>query len=852
MNRIWKWFLCLAVIFSLMPGSMMYAAEPDPVPPVARDMAISTKENTPILKVQADAEGDGSNALLYYVVEEPKHGMLDFLEHGVFSYEPNEGFTGTDTFRYKAKQGQIESNIATVTITVEPQAGGNRAPKANDLQVNTIEETTVNGQLTATDEDGDSLSFSMDSQPKKGELSFDTQTGAFRYTPRSGEVGSDSFTYHVFDGNVNSNVATVTIVIEEKLNHPPVASNLAVTTMERMPVKMLIEATDEDGDALSYEVVDQPQKGELQFFSSGLFLYVPGDGMTGKDEFTYIARDRKGQSNLAKVEITVQKLDNGNHAPFAFDVGVLAVNMMPVTGFLKGTDPDRDALRYELVDAPGFGSVQLNSESGEFTYAAGPWAEGADSFTYRVTDGKLYSDYAQVLITIQKVQNTPPHANDMSITTKVGKPVSGKVTATDKENDVLSFGIVDQGTKGLVTLDAGTGSFTYTPEQGKTGKDTFVFIVNDRYNYSNQGTVTIQIDEDTEIPQVVVSNLTLQTKPSKSVQARLTASAPQGSAISYQLVSEPTKQATVSIVGDMFTYTPKAGTTGTDVLRYQATVGENQSNIGTITIKIGNPPPAYYPVTAVELDKTRITMKKDGGSVSLQAKVSPSYATNQAVTWKSSAPQIASVDQNGRVTARAKGEAVITVTTVDGNLTATCVVIVIADPEVVRLEAVDKGLLLKPDQSFVPKVYAVYDDGERVNITNDRQNITYQSSNTSIVSVKGALLRTGSKEGEAVLTIRYAGVETDVVVIVTKSKLKSLKPSVKKLELGVGEVETVSLNVYLSNGKTIDVTKLATWKSSNPQVATVEGGMVTAREKGVVSLTASFGGRKVVVRVIIP
>ena len=81
------------------------------------------------------------------------------------------------------------------------------------------------------------------------------------------------------------------------------------------------------------------------------------------------------------------------------------------------------------------------------------------------------------------------------------------------------------------------------------------------------------------------------------------------------------------------------------------------------------------PVTGVSLNKSETTLTV-GGTAQLTATVTPTNATNQNVTWESSNPSVATVDESGKVTAVAPGEATITVTTADGNHAATCAVIV--------------------------------------------------------------------------------------------------------------------------------------------------------------------------------
>ena len=129
---------------------------------------------------------------------------------------------------------------------------------------------------------------------------------------------------------------------------------------------------------------------------------------------------------------------------------------------------------------------------------------------------------------------------------------------------------------------------------------------------------------------------------------------------------------------------------GSVTLREDLTIGEGESlNIpdgarlntdGKLTVDGGtlNGTPSgdvTYKVTDVSLNKTSLTLT-EGGSETLAATITPNNATNQNVTWKSSNPSVATVDESGKVTAVAPGEATITVTTEDGSKTATCTVIV--------------------------------------------------------------------------------------------------------------------------------------------------------------------------------
>ena len=131
-----------------------------------------------------------------------------------------------------------------------------------------------------------------------------------------------------------------------------------------------------------------------------------------------------------------------------------------------------------------------------------------------------------------------------------------------------------------------------------------------------------------------------------------------------------------------FTFTVKAeNSVGNDSKKYELTI---------------DPKPTVT-VTGVKLDQTKLPLYT-GESKTLTATVAPDNATNKTVTWSSNNEAVATVDQNGTVTAKSAGTAIITVTTTDGEKTATCTVTVTdktytisADPTALNFGSVYTG-----------------------------------------------------------------------------------------------------------------------------------------------------------------
>src|SRR5437879_8284588 len=120
------------------------------------------------------------------------------------TYTSAAGYFGPDSFTFKANDGTVDSAAATVSVTV---VHVNHAPVADAQAVTTAEDTAKAIVLTATDADGDMLTYSVVAGPAHGALSGVAPN--LTYTPAANYNGADSFTFKANDGTVNSNVATV-------------------------------------------------------------------------------------------------------------------------------------------------------------------------------------------------------------------------------------------------------------------------------------------------------------------------------------------------------------------------------------------------------------------------------------------------------------------------------------------------------------------------------------------------------------------------------------------------------------------------------------------------------------------
>ena len=376
-------------------------------PPVANNDSYSTAENTQLNVGAPGVLGNDNDPdqdqLTAQMVSGPSSGTANLNTDGSFTYDPDPGFNGQDLFTYRANDGQANSNVATVTITVDST---NSPPVADDQDVSTDQESQLDITLTASDDEDPpgSLDFYISSLPLHGGLSGNSGSSSsmLKYMPEPGFSGLDSFSFIVRDtAGAFSNEATVDITVNASPpgNNPPSANNQNVETGEDTSKDITLTATDPDADPLTYQLTSLPQHGSLSGALPDL-TYIPDDDYNGLDSFTFKANDGTEDSNEATISITVNAV---NDDPDAVNDSDTTTQETPVIISVLDNDTDVDG------DTPTVSSADTQSENGgtvtdnqdgTLTYTPPPGFTGDDTFSYEIIDGNGGFDSATVTVSV--------------------------------------------------------------------------------------------------------------------------------------------------------------------------------------------------------------------------------------------------------------------------------------------------------------------------------------------------------------------------------------------------------------------------------------------------------------------
>ncbi len=552
------------------------------VPDAVDDSASTAYQSATTIPVLVnDTDGDGDALTVAVGATSTKGGTLSVSAAGVVTYTPPAGFAGSDTFTYTVDDGHGGTDSATVTVNVglpgAPAAGADAytTPYGTEL--------TVAAPGVLSNDSGTGIGVTSTGSPAHGSVTIGSN-GALSYTPNSGWAGDDTFSYTVTDAFGRTATAAVTVTT----SRPPApnATNDNPSTPYATPLVLAGPGVlgNDSGTGITVTGTGTPAHGSVTILADGSLSYTPAVGWAGDDAFTYTITDAFGRTSTGTITVTTQRppaptaSDDAYATPYGTDLKVAAPGVVANdsgTG-LTVTDPG----------APAHGSVTIDAD-GTLDYSPDTGWAGDDTFTYEVTDAFGRTSTASVTVSTA-LPGAPAGAPD-SYTTPYGTQlvVGGTGLLGNDAGTGVSLTGAGPAAHGTVTAQP-DGSFTYAPDAGWAGDDSFEYTITDAFGRTSTSTAT------------VTTNLPAKPGASDDSYATpygtdLTVGAPgvlgndTGTGIDV-LESEPAAHGTVSVLSDgSLTYTPEAGWAGDDTFGYTVTDAFGRTSTASITITTALP-----------------------------------------------------------------------------------------------------------------------------------------------------------------------------------------------------------------------------------------------------------------------
>jgi len=456
----------------------------------------------------------------------------------------------TNTGSFPSNAGLIRPGLFGVYRNDVPTAGGDQTPNSIVL-MNSVDHGTL-------DLDGD---------------------GGFHYVPEVGYSGNDTFEYRYATDDGESNTATVTLVVG---NGSYIATNDDYVTAPDTPLVVSAPGASSNDSEIAYfgfQVTNNVDHGTLAqpgLLSSGGFTYTPDPGFVGVDTFTYRFRPVPfgPYSNTATVTIIV------GDPPVAEDNDYWVnanTHLHAAAPGVLGNDTGTGTLT--VVGDVAHGTLDLHAD-GSFDYNPTTDFVGIDSFTYRLTDPvTTLSDVATVTIEVRPVASNDAYETPAETLLTVDAP---GIFADDTPSDGANPNLTDDVDNGTLTLNS-DGSFTYLPDAGFVGVDTFSYSFESAELDSNEATVTITVtpvavDDELTVPQCEdVQLLTLGNDVGVDP------------VLSVPSIVAPTGHGTLTAADDpigSLVYDPDDDFVGDDTFTYTFESAGLVSNVATVTIHV--------------------------------------------------------------------------------------------------------------------------------------------------------------------------------------------------------------------------------------------------------------------------
>lgn len=316
--------------------------------------------------------------------------------------------------------------------------------------------------------------------------------GSFTYDSRSNFAGDDYFQYKACEYAAQTVCSTPVWVkaTVSPVDDKPVGYADSYAAKEDTPLTVYVadgvlkNDWDAERDYLVAKVIQAPKSGTLSASTGGGFTYTPNADYSGTDTFYYQACEYKNQSLCSAT--TAAKIDVAavNDAPKPQADSFVAREDTTFTApaasglLLNDKDPEGDRLTVDgLASGPAHGTATVNPD-GSFTYKPNANFKGADTFTYRVTDGTATA----TAVATMNVANTndPPRGVGDAFRTNEDTPLSVPAASgvlrndSDPDGDTLSARIYTNPRHGKLTLYS-NGAYTYAPYANYSGTDYFYY-----------------------------------------------------------------------------------------------------------------------------------------------------------------------------------------------------------------------------------------------------------------------------------------------------------------------------------------------------------------------------------------
>ncbi|MCR9204312.1 MAG: Ig-like domain-containing protein, partial [Halobacteriovoraceae bacterium] len=427
---------------------------------------------------------DSGQSHLYQITRDPLGGVI--IPGGFwgnrFSYVPNEGFSGPDSFEVTVIDSGIPSLQSIIEVPLNVTI--NSPPNPTDYSLEVLAGLNTGVTINANDIDRGQLHvLEILSQPVQSQA---TVVGnSIRIDAESTATGSETIQIRVTDNGTPAQSDDFNLTITYKTNAQPIFNNdeLSYSGVELNSIFVSANYVDPDeiqGQAMNYEILNQPTNGSVDRFSIGRgrlsFRYMPNSGFVGNDSLVIRIFDNGTPSLSDLITVNFSVIQNSPPQPFASSQDILQGYSSAQITVFDGDPDENQRHEFGIFAQPAGGTTFIDERFGRLTYTPQSEFFGTDQIGVIVTErvNGIPALSGTTVVSIFVEENLPPTLSIDGIqSTFQSTPLSGNVELNDPNqrptdsrfNGLYNWEILNNPTNGSVTIGQG-GFYTYTPSLG--------------------------------------------------------------------------------------------------------------------------------------------------------------------------------------------------------------------------------------------------------------------------------------------------------------------------------------------------------------------------------------------------
>ncbi len=563
-------------------------------------LKLVSTQRTEVMIVAGDKDGD---TLHYSLIDAPSWVTIE--QDGRLILTPSLEDIGHYQFLIQVSDGKLLASTAVVSDVSRPMTPidpdlVNHAPTLETINSITLVGTKrTEIQVNASDQDGDDLSYFIENAPNWMSIQHD---GLLTFTPTLADVGHYDVTVAVSDGVLWSKmtiqlnvVIPMTPIDPDLVNHAPTLETISsITLVGSKRTEIQVNASDQDGDDLSYFIENAPDWMSIQH--DGVLTFTPSLADVGRYAITVAVSDGMLWSKMTvqlNVVIPMTPIDPDlvNHAPTLEKINSITLVGSKRTEIqVNASDQDGDDLSYFIENAPNWISIQ---HDGLLTFTPTLADVGHYDVTVAVSDGVLWSKMTiQLNVVIPMTPIDPDLVNHAPVISPIRSfslddetVTSYQVQASDVDNDALSYQLIGAPNWAAIS---DSGMLSLKPTRADKGEFSFEVSVSDG-SMSANAKINVSVTLVNRAP--VIESIASQTvNELEAVAIQVQATDDQPTSIFFKLINPPA-WANITSTGYL-TLMPSRDDEGEYSLVVEASDGELSSKTTfNVIVTISNLPP---------------------------------------------------------------------------------------------------------------------------------------------------------------------------------------------------------------------------------------------------------------------